>query len=168
MSKNKKPNVLTTKQAQLQLNGENNKEQKAIAAILSSYATQLIDLSKLSDKDKREKERNLEQAIKILADSLGAQGLLQNMLVTQLLGVYELQQNLLPYANRSMHSPENNQYYVNAVTKLSNAFVSQVTLLQKLQGQCQQKVAVEHLHIHQGAQAIVGQVNTNMGVANEK
>jgi hypothetical protein len=168
MSKNKKSDALTTKQAHPELNGENNKEQKAIAAILSGYATQLIDLSKLSDKDKKKKERNLEQAIKILADSLGAQGLLQNMLVTQLLGVYELQQNLLPYANRSMHSPENNQYYVNAITKLSNAFVSQVTLLQKLQGQCQQKVTVEHLHIHQGAQAIVGQVNTSTGVANEK
>jgi hypothetical protein len=79
----------------------------------------LVDLSKLSGDDKKKKEQDLEQAAKILADSLGAQGLLQNMLVTQLSGVYELQQNLLPYANRSMHYPENNQYYINAVTKLS-------------------------------------------------
>jgi putative DNA primase/helicase len=46
-----------------------------------------------------------------------------------------------------------------AITKLSNTFIQQLTLLQKLQGQSQQKVVVEHLHINKGAQAIVGQVN---------
>lgn len=169
MSKNKKPNVLTTKQAQPQLNGENNKEQKAIAAILSSYATQQVDLSKLSANDKKKKEHDLEHVVKILADSLGAQGLLQNMLVTQLLGVYEIQQRLLPYAERSMHYPEHGQYYINSITKLSNVFIQQASLLHKLQGNSQQKVVVEHLHINEGGQAIVGQVNVRKeGVTNEK
>ena len=95
--------------------------------------------------------------------------MVEHLLSTQLLDIHELQQKLIVYANRSIHYPEDNQYYINAVTKLTNAFVLQITLLQKLQGQNQQKVTVEHLHVHQGAQAIVGQVNANnTGVANEK
>jgi hypothetical protein len=169
MSKNKKSKVQTTKKVQPQPNSENNNDQKAIAAILSSYATQLIDLSKLSTEDKKKKEHDLEYVVKILADSLGAQGLLQNMLVTQLLGVYELQQKLLPYASRSIHSPEYGQYYINAISKLSNVFINQSSLLQKLQGNSQQKVVVEHMHINEGGQAIVGHVNVRKeGVANEK
>jgi len=92
------------------------------------------------------------------------------MLATQLLSTHDLHQKLLPYANRSMNYPEDNQYFINAITKLSNTFIQQIIMLQKLQGQSQQKVVVEHLHIHDGAQAIVGQVNahTREGVSNEK
>ncbi len=163
MSKNKKSKIFTTKQIPRSLNPENNNDQRAIDAILSSYATQLVDLSKLSKEDKKKKEHDLEQALKVFADSLGAQGLLQNMLVTQLLGVHELQQKLLPYANRSMNYPEHGKYYINSITKLSNLFIHQASLLHKLQGNSQQKVVVEHLHINEGGQAIVGHVNVRKG-----
>lgn len=143
-------------------------EEKAITAVLENYAAKSMDLSGMSDDEKKEKEEKLYQAIKILTDSLGAKGLQEHLLSTQLLGIHDLQQKLLSYASRTMSYPEENQYYINAVTKLSNVFVSQVTLLQKLQGQSQQKVTVEHLHIHGGAQAIVGQVNANTGGSSEK
>ena len=86
---------------------------------------------------------------------------MQNMLVTQLLGVHELQQRLLLYATRSMHDPERGQYYFNAISKLSNLFIQQVSLLHKLQGNSQQKVTVEHLHVSDGGSAIIGQVNAH-------
>lgn len=136
-------------------------EEKVIAVMLANYATKCADLSGLSDEDRKKKEHNLQHATKILADALGAKGLLQNMLVMQLLGVHELQQKLLAYASRSLNYPEDNQYFVNAISKLSHLYCTQVTLLQKLQGQSQQKVVVEHLHINKGAQAIVGQVNAH-------
>jgi hypothetical protein len=165
-------NLVKTKKSRemvVQESTSDDLEKKAISAVLDNYATKYTDFSGMSDDEKKQKMKELSQATKIFADALGAKGLLEHLLSTQLFGIHELQQNLLLYANRSMHCPERNQYYINAVTKLSNAFVSQVTLLQKLQGECQQKVAVEHLHIHQGAQAIVGQVNTNNGgVTNEK
>lgn len=145
-------------------------DKQLIAIVLENYATKMVDLSGLSNEDKTKKENDLGQAAKALADSLGAEGLLQNMLVTQLLSTHDLHQKLLPYASRSMNYPEDNQYFINAITKLSNTFIQQITMLQKLQGQSQQKVVVEHLHIHEGAQAIVGQVNTHTreGVSNEK
>lgn len=138
--------------------------QKVDFIMLENYASTQISLTGLTEEEKKQKLENATQLVKILADSLGAQGLLQNMLAAQLLGIHDLQQKLLPYAAKSMSYPEGNQYFVNAITKLSNTFIQQLTLLQKLQGQSHQKVTVEHLHVHQGAQAIVGQVNVdNMG-----
>ncbi|HAT1797954.1 TPA: hypothetical protein JBL19_04170 [Legionella pneumophila] len=140
-----------------------------IAAMQLNYAGTQINLTQLDEEDKQLKLNNAQQIVESLADSLGAQGMLQNMLVTQLLGVHELQQKLLPYARRSMRDPEHGQYYINAIAKLSNVFIQQASLLHKLQGNSQQKVVVEHLHINEGGQAIVGQVNTNnKGAASEK
>ena len=134
-------------------------DDKSISVMLANYASTQINLIGLSDEDKKQKLVAAEEAVNMLADSLGPKGLLQNMLVVELLGVHELQQKLLLYANKSIHTPEHGQYYMNAVTKLSNVFIQQASLLHKLQGNSQQKVVVEHLHINEGGQAIVGHVN---------
>ncbi|HAU1192562.1 TPA: hypothetical protein ACT96X_003073 [Legionella pneumophila] len=148
---------------------DSNKElhERAIRVIQENYAETQINLTELSYPEKKKIINNAQQMVEILADSLGAENLLQNMLVTQLLGIHELQQKLLPIANRSINYPEHNQYYINAITKLSNVFIQQVNTLQKLQGLNYQKVRVEHLHVHDGGQAMVGQVNTYIGGSNE-
>ena len=131
------------------------------STMLENYASTQINLTGLTEEEKKQKLEAATQVVKILTDSLGVKGLPQNMLATQLLGIHDLQQKLLPYAARSMNYPEDNQSFINAITKLSNTFIQQLTLLQKLQGNCQQKVVVEHLHINEGGQAIVGQVNAH-------
>lgn len=164
-----KKKITKDNRALLNSSDQNVLAQKVDCIMLENYASTQINLMNLTEEEKKQKLETATQVVKILADSLGAQGLPQNMLATQLLGIHDLQQKLLPYAAKSMNYPQDNQYFVNAITKLSNTFIQQLMLLQKLQGQNQQKVTVEHLHIHQGAQAIVGQVNVdNMGVANEK
>ena len=145
-----------------------SKEQKAVTAILENYACNQMSRDDLTPDEKNQKIEAYTKAINLFAASLGANGVLQNMLVTQLLGIYELQQKILPYANRSVHSPECSQYFINSLTKLSNVFIQQLNTLQKLQGNSHQKVTVEHLHVNAGGQAIVGQVNTHKGVGNEK
>jgi hypothetical protein len=139
------------------------KEQKAVTAILGNYVCNQINYDNLTPDEKIQKLEAHTKAIKLFASSLGANGVLQNMLVTQLLGIHELQQKLLPYANRSVHSPESSQYFINSITKLSNAFIQQINTLQKLQGSSHQKVTVEHLHVNAGGQAVVGQVNAHKG-----
>lgn len=142
---------------------------KSVSFMLENFAINQIKLEGLNEEDKVQKLEKAVKAVKIFSDSLGAKGLLQNMLATQLLGLHDLQQRLLSYASRSISYPEGNQYYVNAITKLSNTFVNQVNLLQKLQGQGQQKVVVEHLHIDR-AQAMVGNVSLHVqgGQGSEK
>lgn len=145
-----------------------SKEQKAVAAILENYACNQMSRDDLTPDEKNQKIEIYTKAINLFAASLGANGVLQNMLATQLLGIYELQQKILPYAHRSVHSPECSQYFINSLTKLSNVFIQQLNTLQKLQGNSHQKVTVEHLHVNAGGQAIVGQVNTHKGGVNEK
>jgi len=50
--------------------------------------------------------------------------------------------------------------YLNATTKLQRTMVAQVEALAKLQRGGAQSVRVEHVHVHQGGQAIVGAVTT--------
>jgi hypothetical protein len=46
----------------------------------------------------------------------------------------------------------------NLATKLLRTFTMQVEALQRYRGKGQQKVTVEHVHVHSGGQAIVGSV----------
>jgi hypothetical protein len=48
----------------------------------------------------------------------------------------------------------------NLATKLQRTFVAQVEALRKLRRGREQKVTVEHVHVHGGGQAIVGAVTT--------
>jgi len=49
-------------------------------------------------------------------------------------------------------------------TRLMRVFTEQLEAMQKLQGKAgQQKVTVEHVHVHEGGQAIVGAVSTTKG-----
>ena len=47
----------------------------------------------------------------------------------------------------------------NLAVKLLRTFAAQTEVLQRYRGKGQQKVTVEHVHVHTGGQAIVGSVN---------
>jgi hypothetical protein len=51
----------------------------------------------------------------------------------------------------------------NLALKLLRTYTAQLEALQRYRGKGQQKVTVEHVHIHQGGQAIVGHVETTRG-----
>jgi hypothetical protein len=55
-------------------------------------------------------------------------------------------------------SMEGKQMNLTLAAKLTRANAEQVAALSKYRGKGQQKVIVEHVHVHQGGQAIVGQV----------
>ena len=56
-------------------------------------------------------------------------------------------------------------YNLNQANKCSRTFVTLLEALNKHRGKGQQKVTVEHVHVHQGGQAIVGLVeNRGEGV----
>jgi hypothetical protein len=53
--------------------------------------------------------------------------------------------------------------YGNLAVKLLRTFTAQVAALQRYRGKGQQKVTVEHVHVHAGGQAIVGAVTAGEG-----
>lgn len=92
--------------------------------------------------------------------ALEANNSLQQMLAAQMLSIHRLQQLSMAHANNTDH-PDNRKYFTNAAIKLANSFTQQATLLAKLQGTGSQKIVVEHVEVHQGGQAVVGNI---MGV----
>jgi len=51
--------------------------------------------------------------------------------------------------------------YTNRAYKLMNIFLKQIETLEKYRGKAsQQKVIVEHVHIHEGGQAVVGHIES--------
>ncbi|KTD31197.1 hypothetical protein Lmor_2804 [Legionella moravica] len=56
----------------------------------------------------------------------------------------------------------------NAIVKLANCFVQQTNILAKLQGVGGQKIIVERVDVHQGGQAIVGNIQGSMGGKDKK
>ena len=50
-----------------------------------------------------------------------------------------------------------------AVTKLARTFTTQMEALNRYRGKGQQKMTVEHVHVNEGGQAIIGDVNKGGG-----
>lgn len=61
------------------------------------------------------------------------------------------------YANAT-DELELKKYYTNAAIKLANCFTQQANILAKLQGIGGQKIIVERVDVHQGGQAVVGNI----------
>jgi hypothetical protein len=60
---------------------------------------------------------------------------------------------------------EGRQENLNQANKLSRTYATLLEALNRHRGKGQQKVTVEHVHVHKGGQAIVGNVETGGGVA---
>lgn len=95
-------------------------------------------------------------------EALNAQSGLQAMLASQMLSIHELQQTTMTFANGSSDF-ELKKYYTNSAIKLANCFAQQASVLAKLQGVGGQKIIVERVDVHQGGQAIVGNIQGGMG-----
>lgn len=88
---------------------------------------------------------------------------LEKMLCTQMIATHNLQLRFAGFITDTKFL-EQFKVYGNLAVKLSNAFVQQAQLLNKLQGKGQHQVAVEHVNVHAGGQAIVGDVYQHVGV----
>ncbi len=81
----------------------------------------------------------------------------ERMLISQIIATHNLSMNLL---SKSSFAQDDGLTSVlaSASAKLMKVFCIQLNTLEKLRNQGQQKVIVEHVHVHQRGQAIVGQV----------
>ena len=84
------------------------------------------------------------------------------MLAVQMIGVHHLATMSLARANAEGQSFEGVKENTLLATRLMRLFNDQLDLRAKLQGMVpQQKVTVEHVHVHPGGQAIVGAVSSS-------
>lgn len=95
-------------------------------------------------------------------NALGAKSPLEQILASQILSLHELQQTSMTMAN-TINDIRSKQYFTNAAIKLANSCTAQISLLARLQGAAGQRIVVEHVEIHDGGQAIVGNVTKGGG-----
>jgi hypothetical protein len=103
--------------------------------------------------------KNLNQLVPIL-HNIAPKDALETMLAVQMVGLHNVAINCLSRAISPQQTFEGRQANLNYATRLLRTFTAQMDALQRYRGKgTQQKVTVEHVHVHQGGQAIVGAVN---------
>ena len=93
---------------------------------------------------------------------------IEGMLAVQMIGVHNLAMETLKRAMMNGQTFEGKQASVNEATKMLRTFTAQIEALKRYRTGGQQKVTVEHVHVNEGGQAIVGTVNQGGGGNREK
>src|SRR5215212_1314626 len=101
-------------------------------------------------------EAELNAAVAVVHGT-GPRDEIEAMLASQMAVTHALAMDLLGRTRQSPTVPYM-QVCANLATKLQRTFVQQVETLAKLRRGGEQKVRVEHVHVHAGGQAIVGNV----------
>jgi hypothetical protein len=103
-----------------------------------------------------------------LLDGINPQDEIEGMLAVQMVGVHNMALDAMRLTMISDQYPEAKERNTNRAIKLLRTFTAQMEALDKHRRKGQQKVVVEHVHVHKGGQAIVGNVNPGGGAENEK
>ena len=88
---------------------------------------------------------------------------LEAMLAVQMIGVHNMAMTTLARAIHKTQTFEGKQANVAQATKMLRTFIAQIEALKKYRTGGQQKMIVEHVHVNEGGQAIVGTVNQGGG-----
>jgi len=127
-----------------------------IAAQMQSLQIGDLDLS-----------RRLAIAIDCLAE-LRPSNAMESMLAVQMVGAHEAAVVFLRNATAESQSTEGRDAHLLRATRLMGLFLQQLEAMQKLKGKAvQQRVTVEHVHVHKGGKAIVGAVSASPQTSKE-
>ena len=111
------------------------------------------------DKDKVVSAYN--DALAILT-GIQPQDEIEGMLAVQMIGVHNMAMNYMGKATRT-ERVDFMTTYMNGATKSLRTFAAQMEALKRYRTGGQQKMVVEHVHVNEGGQAIVGTVNQGGG-----
>ena len=95
------------------------------------------------------------------------QDIMEGMLGAQMVGVHNLAMECMKRVVIDDQHPEAIYRYAKLANQFSRTFTAQLDALNKHRGKGQQKVTVEHVHVNEGGQAVVGNINQGVG-QNEK
>ena len=128
--------------------------------ILASQTIKTLWVFKNSDEQQVIKQENAAMAA--LA-GIGPKDEIEGMIAAQLLACHNA---TMECHRRAMHPDqtfEGRREALNQANKLSRTYATLLEALNRHRGKGQQKVTVEHVHVHEGGQAIVGNVETPGG-----
>jgi hypothetical protein len=103
-----------------------------------------------------------------LSFGIGPKDELEGMIGAQLLAAHNAAMECYRRSTVGGQTFEGRGENLNQANKLSRTYVMLLDALDRHRGKRQQKLAVEHLHLHVGAQAVVGAVDPNQAVSQRK
>jgi hypothetical protein len=109
--------------------------------------------------DERIKNRQINATVAALA-GIAPRDELEAMLAAQILGAHNAAMECYRRAMIKEQTLEGHREALSQANKLSRTYTLLLDALNRHRGKGQQKVTVEHVHVHSGGQAIVGTVET--------
>ena len=123
---------------------------------------QVVQTIWTENSDPDERKRQFEGTISaLIAISPGDE--IEGMIATQLIAAHNASMECFRRAMIGEQTFEGRRENLNQANKLSRTYSALLEALNRHRGKGQQKVTVEHVHVHQGGQAIVGNVQTKGG-----
>lgn len=96
---------------------------------------------------------------------IGPRDEVEGMLAAQMIGLHNAAMECMRRAMLKEQTFEGRRESLNQATKLTRSYATLMEALNRHRGKGQQRVTVEHVHVHQGGQAIVGAVHQGGGVS---
>lgn len=122
-----------------------------------TLANQAISSLWMNNSDESEQARQMDATIAALV-GVDPKDELEGMMAAQLLAAHNAAMECYRRAMIGEQTFEGRKENLNQANKLSRTWTLLLQALDKHRGKGQQRVTVEHVHVHQGGQAIVGNV----------
>ena len=123
----------------------------------NSLANQAVQALWLSNSDAAERDRQLSATVAALV-GIAPKDELESMMAAQLIAAHNAVMECYRRAMIGEQTFEGRRESLNQANKLSRTWATLLDALNKHRGKGQQKVTVEHVHVHAGGQAVVGNV----------
>lgn len=128
----------------------------------NTLANQAVQALWLKNSDDEARQTQMAATVAALV-GIAPKDELEGMMAAQLIAAHNAAMECYRRAMIGEQTFEGRRENLNQANKLSRTFTTLLDALNKHRGKGQQKVTVEHVHVHQGGQAIVGAVEAPGG-----
>jgi hypothetical protein len=125
-------------------------------------ANQAVRALWIQHSDSETRDRQFAATVAALT-GIGPKDELEGMMAAQLIAAHNAAMECHRRAMSDDQSVENRRENLNQANKLSRTWATLLEALDRHRGKGQQKVTVEHVHVHSGGQAVVGAVGYGGG-----
>ena len=123
----------------------------------NTLANQAVQALWVKNSDAQERDRQLSATVAGLA-GIGPKDELEGMMAAQLVAAHNAAMECYRRAMIGEQTFEGRRENLNQANKLSRTWATLLEALNRHRGKGQQKVTVEHVHVHAGGQAVVGTI----------
>jgi hypothetical protein len=130
----------------------------------NTLANQAVQSLWMKNSSPEERDKQVSATVAALM-GIAAKDELEGMMAAQLVAAHNAAMECYRRAMIGEQSFEGRRENLTQANKLSRTYAALVDALNRHRGKGQQKVTVEHVHLHAGGQAVVGAVGAECGVA---